>query len=196
LCAELVRALCAFLGIAGGRLDRLTHFARCRVDLGDALVLLFGCGRDGLRQFVEFASGGGDRLQFPGYLPCHGDTLLTGAHRLPDFFRGFLSRGGAAVGEVANLFSYHRKAQSRLSGASRFYRGVQSEYVGLKRNFIDQLVDLDHVGAGGLNLSHPFGHGLDMQRAVFRRAACLPGQFLQFPRMFQTPVGHASHLLE
>ena len=53
----------------------------------------------------------------------------------------------AALRQVAYLLGYHRKAQARFSGPRRLHCGIKHQDVGLERDPVDDLDDLDSLAA-------------------------------------------------
>ena len=82
------------------------------------------------------------------------------------------------MGKIPDFLRNHRKAGTRLAGPSGFDGSVERQDISLKRNFIDRLEDLGHVGAGGFDGIHRGLHGMHVRRAHVGHFPCLGGQRL------------------
>jgi len=98
-------------------------------------------------------------IHFAGEFP---DVIKNGRHAFSDFHTSFASndggvdafgglfRGlGATLGQTPDFVRNDGESGSRFSGASCFYRGIQSEDVRLKGDFINVLDDLLDFSTGG-----------------------------------------------
>jgi hypothetical protein len=72
-------------------------------------------------------------------------------------------KGGTCLSKVSDLIGHHCKTSPGFSGPGRFYRGVQRQKIGLKRDLIDGLDNFGGLFTGPGDFIHGGGkttHGI------------------------------------
>ena len=126
----------------GVLLGHLVHLRHGLTDLRHAHTLL-GAGRADFAHDVRHTPDAGHHfLHGVSGLVHQLAALLHAVHAGADEGFNFFGGLGTALRQRAHFASHHRKTTALLTGTGGFYRGIQSQNIGLKGNAVNHADDV------------------------------------------------------